>query len=269
MCAGSNIAIVGAASSGKTALSLNILKKMKETNAVSVFASLDMARSRLYEKLLYSVTNGERSREEIYQDYISGNGRKYDDAVKEQFPNTFIYSKSAPNVEDLKNYLLKVQDHTGKPVRLLMIDYFERLGSEKSDDTAASKDVAAGIQDLIADFPELTPITLYQPNKFSMGGGPDKPILNYTAIKGSSFIIQSARQILSLWRPFFTPEYKDYDKFMEMAILKNDLGELDKFCYNWQGRTGKISMMDSENELEYEEYMAEKNRAEANNKEEF
>lgn len=245
-----------------TALSLNILKKMSETNSVSVFASLDMSRSRLYEKLLYSVTHGKKSREEIYNDYITGNGKKYDDLVKEAFPQTFIFAKSSPSIDELRNYINKVQDHTGKPVRLLLIDYFERLTSVKSDDTAASKDVASGIQDLIADFPELTPITLYQPNKFSLGGGPDKPIMNYTAIKGSSFIIQSARQILSLWRPFFTPEFKDCDKFMEMAILKNDLGELGKFCYKWTGKTGGIEMMSDEDALEYQEYMARKQMAE-------
>ena len=266
ICAGSNIAIVGAASSGKTALSLNILRETNKQNAISVFASLDMSKSRLYEKMLYSVTNGKKSRDEIYQDYIGGKGKYYDDMVNEVFPNTFIFSKSSPTIDEVKRYIEDVQEHTGKSVRLLMVDYFERLGSDKSDDTAASKDVAGGIQDLISDFPELTPITLYQPNKFSLGGGPDKPILNYTAIKGSSFVYQSARQILSLWRPMFTPELKDYDKFMEMAILKNDLGELGKFCYNWQGKTGSISMMEDVDKIEYAECMKEKAKLENVNK---
>lgn len=263
ICAGSNVAIVGAASSGKTALSLNILKKMKENGGVSVFASLDMSKSRLYEKLLYSVTNGKKSRDQIYQDYIEGNGEKYDRLVKDAFPNTYIFGKSAPTVDEMRSYLIKVQEYTGKPVRLLLIDYFERLSSEKSEDTAASKDVASGIQDLIADFPELTPITLYQPNKFALGGGPDKPILNYASIKGSSFIIQSARQILSLWRPFFTPEFKENDKFMEMAILKNDLGELGKFCYKWEGKTGNISYMSDEDNMDYNAWIIEKTKKES------
>lgn len=263
ICAGSNVAIVGAASSGKTALSLNILSQMKESGGISIFASLDMAKSRLYEKMLYKVTGGEKTRDEIYNDYLEGKGGKYDEMVKEAFPNTYIFSKSAPTVDELKRYIDKVQDHTGKPVRLLLTDYFERLGSDRSDETAASKDVAAGIQDLISDYPELTPITLYQPNKFSMGGGPDKPILNYTAIKGSSFIIQSARQILSLWRPFFTPEFKNYDRFMEMAILKNDLGELDKFVFGWRGKTGAIYEPDSSELNNYEQYMKEKEASES------
>lgn len=262
ICAGSNVAIVAAASAGKTTLALNMLKEMNKQNAVSVFASLDMSKSRLYEKMLYSVTNGKKSRDDLYQDYIAGKGKQYDEMVNRVYPNTYIFGKSSPTIQEVRRYIESVQDHTGKPVRLLMIDYFERLNSEKSDDTAASKDVAGGIQDLIADFPELTPITLYQPNKFSLGGGPDKPILNYTAIKGSSFVYQAARQILSLWRPFFTPDLKDYDKFIEMAILKNDLGELGKFCYNWEGKTGIISEMSDIDRIEYAEYMKEKNKME-------
>lgn len=243
-----------------TALSLNILKKMKDNGGISVFASLDMSKSRLYEKMLYSVTGGKVSRDQLYQDYLDGKGGKYDELVKEAFPNTYIFSKSAPTVDNMRDYIEKVQDHTGKPVRLLLTDYFERVGSERSDETAASKDVASGIQDLIADFPELTPITLYQPNKFSLGGGPDSPILSYTAIKGSSFIFQAARQIVSLWRPFFTPETKHLDKYMSMAILKNDLGELDKFDFSWEGKTGRITEMDDMQREEFVELMKEKER---------
>lgn len=262
ICAGSNVAIVGAASSGKTSICLNILEELNKSDAVSVFASLDMSRSRLYEKLLYKVTNGEISRDELYNAYLEGRGAAFDEMVKERYKNTYIFAKSAPTIPQIREYLMRVQDTTGKPVRLLMIDYFERIGSEKSDDTAASKEVASGIQDLIADFPELTPITLYQPNKMALGGGPDKPILNYANIKGSSFIFQAARQIISLWRPFFSPEYKDMDQFMEMAILKNDLGELDTFKYSWHGKTGTILPMTEEQQELYKEYMDKKIRAE-------
>lgn len=258
ICAGSNIGIVGASGAGKTSVTLGILHEMKKTNAPSVFASLDMSRSRLYEKLLYKVTQGKYDRDFLYKEYLNGNGAKYDAMVKEEYPNVFIYSKSAANVHEIGDYIKNVEQHTGKAVRLLMIDYFERLGSSKSDDTAASKEVAMGIQDLISDFPMLTPITLLQPNKMSLGGGPETPILSYTNIKGSSALYQSLRQILSLWRPFCGPEYREWDKFMEMAILKNDLGDLDMFKYAWEGKTGNISMLTDEGKRKYDEYMAAK-----------
>ena len=265
ICAGSNVGIVGASGSGKTSITLEILKNMKNSGAISVFASLDMSKSRIYEKLLHKVTNGQMSKDELYKEYINGNGKKYDAMVKEMFPNVFIYSKSAPSVKEMSDYIKAVEDQKGMPVRLLMVDYFERLSSEKSDDTAASKDVSSGIQDLISDFPMLTPITLFQPNKFSLSGGPDKPILSYTAIKGSSHTYQALRQIFSIWRPFSSPEMskEGYDKFLEIAILKNDLGELDMFKYGWHGKTGTISMLPEEAELEYKEYMKRKNELEA------
>lgn len=268
LCAGTNVAIVGAASSGKTSLALDILANSKGQGFVSIFASLDMSRSRLYEKLVYKVTGGKYTREEIFNDYMNGNGSKYDELVKEAFPNVYIFAKSNPSVDELREYINDVQEATGKEVRLLMIDYFERLGSDRNDETAASKDVASRIQDLIADFPMLTPITLYQPNKMALGGGPDQPILNYAAIKGSSFVFQSVRQILSLWRPFFNPRDKDMDDFMEMAILKNDLGELGMYCYNWTGKTGSIQMMDIADKLKYDRYISEKKQRDRSNDDE-
>jgi hypothetical protein len=247
ICAGANVGIVGASGSGKTSITLEILKNMGKTDAISVFASLDMSKSRIYEKLLYKVTGGKLTREQLYQSYIDGNGAKYDAMVKEMFPNVFIYSKSK-----------------GKPVRLLMIDYFERLGSEKSDDTAASKDVSSGIQDLISDFPMLTPITLLQPNKFSLSGGTDKPISSFTAIKGSSFVYQALRNIVSIWRPFSSPEMSQEgrDNFIELAILKNDLGECGTFKYKWEGKTGSILSLPAEAEAEYRDSMERRKQLE-------
>ena len=61
---GMNLGIIGAASSGKTAMALKILKNTSEAGVVSVFASLDMRRNRLFEKLLYRVSG--LSREDLY-----------------------------------------------------------------------------------------------------------------------------------------------------------------------------------------------------------
>lgn len=263
ICAGSNIGIVGASGAGKTSITLSILHEMKKTDAPSVFASLDMSRSRLYEKLLFKVTQGKYDRDFIYKEYLNGNGSKYDAMVKAEYPNVFIYSKSAANIKEIGEYIKSVEQQTGKAVRLLMIDYFERLGSDRTDDTAASKEVAMGIQDLLSDFPLLTSITLLQPNKFSLSGGPESPILSYTSIKGSSALYQSYRQILSLWRPFCSPEYREWDEVMEIAILKNDLGDLGMFKYHWEGKTGNVSMLTSEGLNKYNSRMAQKKQMDA------
>lgn len=258
---GMNMGILGAPSSGKTALALEILKNTSMSGVVSVIASLDMHRNRLYEKVLYKVSNDvykrTLTRDELYKKVKEDTDEKLTAEIQKQFGNVYFYDRSSPSVEDLRQFVLQVEAQTGQKVKLLMIDYFERIGSEITDATASSLKVANQIQDLLNDL-NLAVITLVQPNKFSLTGGPDSPILNYSAIKGSSFLSQSFRSIISIWRPFFTPKTKHLDKFLEMAILKNDLGELDHFKFNWDGKTGSITTITEENELQYKDFLNEK-----------
>ena len=179
--------------------------------------------------------------------------------VREEYKNVYFYDRSCPSVEDIKEYVLRIEETTGKKVKLLMVDYFERINAERSDETAASKEVAGKLQDLVNDM-NICLITLVQPNKFSLSGGPDKPILNYTAIKGSSYLYQAFRSVISIWRPFFTPETKEKDRFLQMAILKNDLGELDTFNFGWEGKRGEIWELAEEEEEELKSLLNEKEK---------
>jgi hypothetical protein len=158
---------------------------------------------------------------------------------------------------NFRKFIKQVEESSGLKVKMCMIDYFERLSSDVSDATASSLKIAGQLQDLINDF-NIALITLVQPNKFSLSGGADSPIFSYTAIKGSSFLYQSFRAIISIWRPFFTPMTKDMDRFMEMAILKNDLGELDHFVFNWDGSTGSITETIEEQRDQYKEFLEAK-----------
>lgn len=238
---GMNLGIVAAASAGKTAMALEILRHTSKSGVVSVFASLDMHRNRLYEKLLYKVSG--LPRDELYHKIKMGEADDIEKKIKEDYGNVYFYDRSGATVEDVRNYVKEVERTTGEKVKLVMLDYFERIGSDVSDATASSLKVCNGIQDMINDL-DLAVITLVQPNKFALGGGPDKPILNYTAIKGSSFLYQSFRSILSLWRPFFNPKYTEHDHYMSMAILKNDLGELGLYDFSWNGKRGEIKPLE-------------------------
>lgn len=262
---GMNLGIIGAASSGKTALALKILKNTSDAGVISVFASLDMRRNRLFEKLLYRVSG--LSREQLYTKIKEDKADDIFEEVKKQYANVFFYDRSCPTVEDIREYINKIEEQTGKKVKLVMIDYFERVNADRSDDTAASKEVAGKLQDLVNDM-NVCLITLVQPNKFSLSGGPDSPILNYTAIKGSSFLYQSFRSIISIWRPFFTPETKNDDKYLQMAILKNDLGELDIFNFGWEGKRGEIWGLGEEGDYELERLLTIKENSKKNIKSE-
>lgn len=255
---GMNLGILGAASSGKTALSLKILENTSKAGVISVFASLDMRRNRLFEKLLYRVSG--LPRDKLYEKIKNNEAGDIFKIIKEKYKNVYFYDRSCPTVDDIRSYINDIEDETGQKVKLVMVDYFERVNADKSDETAASKEVAGKLQDLVNDL-NVCLITLVQPNKFSLGGGPDTPILNYTAIKGSSYLYQAFRSIISIWRPFFTPETKDNDKYLQMAILKNDLGELDVFHFGWDGKRGEIwGLLDEEIE-EMNELLDKKNQA--------
>ncbi len=260
---GMNLGIIGAPSSGKTALALSILKNTSQAGVISVFASLDMHRNRLFEKLLYKVSG--LPRKELYDKIKNGEAGPIFAKVKEEYKNVYFYDRSRPTVADIRSYITKVEDQTGKKVKLVMLDYFERVNSERSDETAASKDISGQLQDLVNDF-SVCMVTLVQPNKFSISGGADTPLLNYSSIKGSSFISQAFRAIISIWRPFFNPEWAEYDKFMKMAILKNDLGELDVFNFGWSGKQGDIWELTEEGveEMERIQKMKDQKKAESN-----
>lgn len=260
---GMNLGIVGAASSGKTALALEILKNTSKAGVVSVFASLDMHRNRLFEKLLYKTTG--LSRADLYQRIKAGEIEEITKKIKEDYANVWFYDRSCPTVGDIRNYIEEVEAETGKKVKLVMLDYFERVNSDKSEDTAASKDIAGQLQDLVNDY-NVAMVTLVQPNKFALSSGPDKPIKSYTAIKGSSFLYQSFRSIISIWRPFFTPETAEQDKFLQMAILKNDLGELGMFNFAWSGKRGEIREATEEEEAELERLLEIKRASESDKK---
>jgi KaiC/GvpD/RAD55 family RecA-like ATPase len=249
---GTNVAIVGAPGSGKTTLALNILKNCSAKDMTVVFASLDMPRKRMFEKIMYDVTG--LNRVELYEAFKQGRGKDLTRKMKEQYGSVWFYDKTGTKPEQIAEYVKEVEAHTGTKVRLVMIDYLERVGSDKSSDTEASKDVASKIQDLVMDL-DVAAITLVQPSKAAYAGGPDTPIESMSAIKGSSYLQQSYRNILSLWRPGYDPNLTEYDKFMEFAILKNDLGELGKAIMGFDGAKGRIRNLEDFEYSEYKELM--------------
>jgi hypothetical protein len=244
---------------------LKILENTSKAGVISVFASLDMHRNRLFEKLLYRTTG--LSRGDLYAKIQAGEIEDITKKIKEDYANVWFYDRSSPTVSDIREYIEEVESETGKKVKLVMLDYFERVNSDKSEDTAASKDIAGQLQDLVNDF-NVAMVTLVQPNKFSLSSGPDKPIKSYTAIKGSSFLYQSFRSIISIWRPFFTPDTATDDKYLQMAILKNDLGELGLFNFSWNGKRGEIKECTEEELDDMNHKLQEMKAREANNKSE-
>lgn len=245
---GTNAAIVGAPGSGKTTIAMNILKNCSAKNMTTVFFSLDMHRKRMFEKIMYDVSG--LSRIELYQAFKEGKGKELVAKMKQHYGSVWFYDRSGTTPADMERYIKQVEEHTGTKVKLVMIDYLERVASDKSSDTEASKDIAQKIQDLVMDL-DIASITLVQPAKHAYSGGPDAALESMTAIKGSSYLQQSYRNIISLWRPGYNPNLTEYDHFMELAILKNDLGELGKTVMHFDGAKGRVRPLE---DFEHEEY---------------
>lgn len=241
--------------SGKSALALEMLTNTSKAGIKSVFGSLDMHKQRMYEKAMYRV-NG-ISRDELYRAFQEDREKPYVDKLKENFKNVYFYSKSSPTVKDIRDYVIDCEQQSGEKIKLVMLDYFERVSSDFSDDTQASKKVAGELQDLVNDL-GVALVTIVQPNKMALSGGVDSPLYDYTKIKGSSYLYQSFRQIISIWRPGYNPKEFHNDRWLQMAILKNDLGELAEFAFKWDGRRGSITEMEEHDYDALEQFLAHK-----------
>jgi replicative DNA helicase len=216
----------------------------------TVFASFDMARTRMYEKILYKVSGlGRDALYKIFKEDPEKEKELYQ-KVKEEFGNVYFFDKSAASVQDIKNYIEECNELAQSPedkIKLVLIDYFEMISSDVGDDTASSKKVAQELQGIVNTM-DVAQIVLLQPNK--MSGDMREPIKSYTNIKGSSFLAQSFRIALGIFREGYDPQTPDNDKYLTINVLKNDLGETGSLNYNWNGKRGEISEMDQFDEEE-------------------
>lgn len=249
---GMGLAIVAPPSVGKTSLALEILEFNSRAGMTTVFVSLDMTRNRLFQKVVHRVTGMDK--DQLFAAFRDGKQQEILDKVHKAFGNVWFMDKSATRVEDVREFIRDVEQQTGEKVKMLMVDYFERINSDISDATASSLRISNELQDLTNDLNILN-VTLYQPAKHAYSGGPDVEITSYAAIKGSSHIIQANRAIISISRPFFTPTTQEADRFCIINILKNDLGELGRLELGWNGREGRIYELEDCQRQELKELM--------------
>jgi hypothetical protein len=263
---GMNLGVLGAPGAGKTALALDILESTSKNGVCGVFASLDMYRTRIFEKVIYRLTG--LSRKEVYEIFQKDEKRKAEilAKVESHYENVFFFDKPGATPDDISRFISDTEKQTGKKIKYVLIDYFERVGTDIADTNASNVHVFNGIQNLITRH-KIAAITLLQPNKSGYSGGPDTPLLNYANIKGSSIMSQGCRAIISVWRPFYNPTWKDFDNYMQVGVLKNDLGELGILNFGWEGKRGLISVLTPEKRERLMQLIAQKEESEKEKKE--
>lgn len=234
---------LGAPSSGKTSHVLNIVEHNAMNGNHCFFGSHDMYDSLLYTRLLQKYANYDMMTilDMMKKRNPSKELRQAFETVKNNFANVGFNFQSGPTVEDIGRSIDEYQDKKGEKLRLVVVDYLEKITGQYSDATANSGFNAARLADLAKD-KEVCLILLLQPQKSA--GDPSDPLLSYRKIKGASVIEQDARVILTNWRPGFDPnnDNKD-DKYATIAVVKNNMGPVGKYEFAWDGISGRIREM--------------------------
>lgn len=247
--------IVGAPSSGKTALVLNFLDNVLEGGEIVLFQSLDMGENDIIERFLarHCSHSAREIRELIHKGITTPELEYAKDMLRTKYKNLVFNYDAGTTVEDINDDINRVADRFGKQPKVVVVDYLEKIYGTVSDDLQRNGYNARVLTD-IARKNNLAVFTLLQTQK--MGGDASVPRLSMRDVKGSSVIEQDHRLILGVWRPGFNVVDPEDDKFMSVAILKANGGKTGRFDFAWDGRSGKIRGMNDMERAHFEDVEA-------------
>lgn len=248
--------LLGQPGAGKTSMALNYLRHTSKAGIPSVFLSLDMGMPIIYAKLIQKLSG--MSFKEVLSMFKErpDEAAKYNERIKEEYSEVGFNFRSGLTVPDIKTVVLEQQELTGKPVKLLIIDYLECIAGPYSDQTANAGFIANQLKDLANDL-NLCILLLLQTQKHSTPDIAD-PLITLKAVKGSSLIEQSCSTILTLWREGYNPATVNDDKFISFAVVKNRFGSLWQGDFSWDGVTGNIQSLSDEQRLDLKLFKEEK-----------
>ncbi len=241
---GQMVGLLGAPSSGKTALALEVLENTSRAGLLSVFYSLDMASSELFQKIAQRVTG--YSDTKLFDIFKNNPAASADIGrlVSSAYTNVKFCFDTGVSVDKIESTIDEFENSSNRKVKLLLLDYNELLSSPHSDATASSGHNAGAIKKL-TNSRGLCTISLLQPPKVT--GDASDEIVSYRSIKGSSLLEQCFSIVIGIYRPGFSSENNSQDDlYMVMNVLKNRLGKLFSLTFKWNGARGKISASDEQ-----------------------
>jgi len=236
--------LLGQPGAGKTSMALQFLEYTSSQNIQGVFASLDMGKPIVYAKMVQRVTGlNFREAVELYRTNPK-QAEAINNAIKQKYKSIGFNFRSGVTVADLRNMILEQQQKSGEKVKLLVVDYLERLAGPYADSTANGGYLANQLTDLSNDL-EVCTLCLLQTQKHSVPDVSD-PLLSLKGVKGSSIIEQGCSSILTLWRDGYNPRTVDDDKYISFALVKNRFSGLWTDDFSWKGVTGSITELTEE-----------------------
>lgn len=255
---GMPVGLLGAPSSGKTTLSLNMLSNTSAMGISSCFFSMDMYGPLVFMKQIQKVSG--LSPREIHEIFKHDKRRagELKAKVKEEYKNVKFSLKSGHTVQDMRDIINEHQEQTGDKIKLVLIDYLECIAGPYSDATANTAKIAGELKDFAIEM-GVANIVLVQPPKSA--GDASSPLTSMRQVKGSSMLEQSFRVIFGIYREGFGPHTTGDDKFITINTLKNTMGPLFSQDYYWNGKKGEIFDLDEDGEMELAELRQRKKAA--------
>lgn len=251
---GMAVGILAAPSGGKTTLNNYFMKYTSKNGERVLFESLDMSENFIMARFIQNYVNMDF--ETIMTTLESGElPKELSDAmdkVAQDYQNVSVNYKSGTNIEDIEKDILKHNEMYGCYPRLVAIDYLEKLRGPYADSNANVSYIISRLTDLAKEYNTCI-IILLQPQKNA--GDPRYPLLSMRKVKGASTIEQDCRVILTLWRPGFNPKTMDDDKYLSIAVVKNNMGRLGQYDFAWDGLSGQLKDLNEDEAFELQRLM--------------
>jgi KaiC/GvpD/RAD55 family RecA-like ATPase len=240
---GMPVALLGAPSSGKTSLAIDILNNTSKAGISSAFFSMDMYGPLVYMKQVqkhFGLT--QRQIHEIFK-HDKTKAHEIKEFIKNEYSRVNFSLKAGHSVQDMRLIVNDYEQKTGDKVKLIVIDYLECIAGPYSDATANTSKIAGELRDFATEMNTCI-ITLVQPPKSA--GDASQALTSMRQIKGSSMLEQSFRVIFGIYREGFGPNMQNFDKYMTINALKNTMGPLFSLDNYWNGLKGEIRELTDE-----------------------
>lgn len=236
--------IVASPGSGKTTLALTMLHSMSKAGELCIFFSYDMYAPLIVQKIIQKHwTKNEDNIEEVFKRYEAGD-QKYVDEVESliaaEYPNVEFCFETGQSMDDIYETIRAAELKKGMKCKFIVLDYNELIITDVGDPTQSSNKVAQSVRAL-AQKEQLCVLSLFQPSKVT--GDPSQEIMSYRAAKGGSGIEQSLRLMLGVSRPGYDPNNPNDDKYLNLKVLKNNMGSIFSVDLHWDGYKGEVKTL--------------------------
>lgn len=240
------VAFLAAPGAGKSSAAFGILNTLSNSGEKAIFFSMDMGADQVFQRLIQRHTNHQS--EQILKAYESGQTlvmEDYQEKLTENYKNIKFCFKTSLTPEAIRAVVEQEFLMTGSYPKMILLDYLECIQTATADPTQSKAIAALALKDIANEF-GINVFLLTQPTK--LAGGPAGELNSYTQIKGSGVVGEQATVVLTMSRPGFDPKNPDDDNFVTINVVKNRMGPLSSTDLHWDGLTGHIRSLSSEEE---------------------